>query len=374
MRVGLVHFNHTIRDGLVGWADMNTSKWKPNYGDMLVCAAILRQIDATESVQIGFGGTATGKLDYAVVRGSTYLHNEFDFDAAIKTLESIDAPIACVGLGAQNPEFDATYLDQNEKARRFVSILAERSSSISARGAFSAEVLARLGARNVRVTGCPSLFYKKQAVPVSVSPLLAKKKRIGVSIHSGLTKNIFCRDPERALLFHGNIIDYCRQHDARYCIFEQGNVVEHKIADHRLALDERREAAQTFLKRVKLEGKIDIDEVISRFVSVLTIEEWLGKVRDLDAMVGFRFHGNMVGLLQGIPCYYYVYDSRLEEFCQLYNLPYLRVEKDWNDPVREIENFDWQKTNAAIDNCRKELLAFYEENKIVLSDSTVLRK
>jgi hypothetical protein len=373
MRIGLVHFNHSVRDGLVGWPDMNASQWKPNYGDMLVCAAILRQVDASDAVRVGFGERLTQKVDHAVMRGSTYLHNQFDFDGAIRTLESIDAPIACVGLGAQNPDFDPTYLDSNDKARRFVSILAERGASISARGKFSAEVLSRLGAKNIRVTGCPSVFYKNDRTPVSVSPLLELKKRIGISIHSGLTKNIFCRDPDRTLEFHGAILDYCESAKARYCIFEQGNVIEFKISDQRLGLEERREAAKAFLQRVKRGGKMEPDEVIARFVSVFTIEEWLGKVRDLDAMVGFRFHGNMVGLLQGVPCYYYVYDSRLEEFCALYHLPYSRVENDWVDPVKAIQAFDWSKTNEAIEACRRELLSFYEENRVPLADGALGR-
>ena len=44
MTLGLIHFNHVDSRNLTMWPDMRTSSWKPNYGDMLVCAAIMAYI------------------------------------------------------------------------------------------------------------------------------------------------------------------------------------------------------------------------------------------------------------------------------------------------------------------------------------------
>jgi hypothetical protein len=48
MTLGLVHFNHTTQGGLTGWPDPRTAKWMPNYGDMLVCDAVMRQLRGME--------------------------------------------------------------------------------------------------------------------------------------------------------------------------------------------------------------------------------------------------------------------------------------------------------------------------------------
>lgn len=178
MKTALVHFNHSSDKNLTTWADMRTSKWKPNYGDMLVCAAILREVALGDTVRLSFGNLLTQSVDRALIRGSTYLHNNMDFDAVNKTLDSIDAPLAIVGLGAQNPTQDVTFLDQNEGAKGFVARLNERSKSISVRGDFTAAVLDRLGASNIRVTGCPSLFYTLKCPQISLPERLSTRVRM----------------------------------------------------------------------------------------------------------------------------------------------------------------------------------------------------
>ena len=81
-------------------------------------------------------------------------------------------------------------------------------------------------------------------------------------------------------------------------------------------------------------------------------------------MIGLRFHGNMVALTQGVPCFYYVYDSRITEFCRVYRLPFLDVEQPWRNPVTAMLEHDWDDTNRAIQQCYDELVAFYEENGV----------
>ena len=102
--------------------------------------------------------------------------------------------------------------------------------------------------------------------------------------------------------------------------------------------------------------------------SVKSLEEWLAKARDVDAIFGFRFHGNMACLLQGRPCFYYLYDSRLAEFCELYRLPGQNVREPFQDPVKRMLDHDWSATNELIARCFEETRAFYRENGL----STVL--
>lgn len=363
MKLELVHFNHQDNNNLTSWPDMRTSSWKPNYGDMLVCAAIVRQLEFTLAGRVAFGGESRSHPDRAIIRGSTYLHNRFDFDAANKTLDSLDVPMAIIGLGAQNPVQELTFLDGNAGARDFIARLNERSESISVRGQFTADIVERLGGRNVRITGCPSLFYSLSAPRIAVPELLSHpQRRLGVSIHSGLMRNIFCHAPEEARARHTDAIAWCLANGSNVSLFEQGVPLEYDIAADDLSFAERKSAAQSVLERIDAGDRVSALDLMARMVSVKSIEEWLAKARDTDAIIGFRFHGNMVALLQGKPCFYYTYDSRLKEFCDLYNLPHRDVTAPFEDPVACMMDHDWDDTNARISRLLGEVGAFYREN------------
>lgn len=364
-KTALIHFNHSMINGLVGWPDMRTSSWKPNYGDMLVCAAILNQVKLADYERVNFGYKVTTDVSAAIMRGSTYLSSEFDFEAAIKTIDSVDCNIACVGLGAQSPKLDITFLDNNPNAKTFIKKLEEKSKSISVRGNFSAAVVARLGAKNIRVTGCPSAFYFCRQNPVEVQETLKIPfRRLGISIHSGLGNPIYCRDPRLTKLLHGKVIRHAVENSSSVQLFEQGVAEEFLLTDRSEDFSKRKAAAASFLKKVGLDGVYEPERIICYFSSVRSIEDWLGKGRELDAAIGFRFHGNMVALNQGVPCFYYVYDSRLQEFCELYSLPFQLVENDWIDPIKDMLDHDWVQANAAISRCKNELVSFYEENGV----------
>jgi len=330
---------------------------------MLVCSSVIRQLEIEKVTRVDFGEIVKQDIDNALVRGSTYLHNNFDFFAANKTLDSIDSSTAIIGLGAQNPTKDVKFLDDNVEARNFIARLSEKGKSISVRGNFTAAVVERLGGKDIRVTGCPSLFYNLSCPSISLSPMLSRPERsIGISLHTGLTQNIFCHDPKSARLMHGLSISWALRNASNIALFEQGVPHEYDIADRTLSFNERLEKANAVLKVIGNYGLLTPYDLLSRMVSVKSIEEWLAKARDLDAIIGFRFHGNMVALLQGYPAYYYTYDSRLVEFCEIYRLPCQDVCHEFIDPSFQIINHDWDVTNSSINKCYSEIKYFYEEN------------
>lgn len=363
MKTALVHFNHTEDGQRTTWPDMRSSSWYPNYGDMLVCAALVRQVQVPDTLRVGFGHPARAPVSRALIRGSTYLHRQFDFAGANLTLDSIDAPLAIVGLGAQSPEADVTILDDRPDARGFIARLNERSASISVRGAFSAAVVERLGGRDIRITGCPSLFHRLTCPQVTIDAGLATpERRIGLSLHTGLEQNIFCAAPAEARRAHVQSIRYGIDDCAGLSLFEQGVIDEFAIADRRMPMPLRRAAAADVLARLDAGGDVTPDELIAHMVSVTSIEEWLERARGLDAIIGFRFHGNMVALLQGKPCHYQLYDSRIREFCDLYALPFRDVRDPWVAPHRAMLDHDWDRSNAAMRACLVQMQAFYAEN------------
>ncbi|MEM6408712.1 MAG: polysaccharide pyruvyl transferase family protein [Pseudomonadota bacterium] len=366
-KIALVNFNHTMTQfGLVAWHDLRASDtWRPNYGDMLVCAALMQQLGDVETVPVGFGGDVPEDCDFALIRGSTYLFPKFEYEAATKTVRSARCPVAIIGLGCQNPTSDLAFLDGHEGAADFISALNEKCQSISVRGDFTACVIERLGAENIRITGCPSLFYKRSFPPIDPSPLLASgQRRIGISTHTGLMKNIYCRAPEAARSRHADVINFAIRNSSTTALFEQGVLMEYAMADRTTSFETRVEAAEGVLDRIDGRRFLTVEDLLVRMISVESVEEWLAKARDLDGMIGFRFHGNMVGLIQGVPAYYYTYDSRLKEFCDLYKLPCSDVEDAWTDPIRAMLDHDWQATRSQFRSCLSEMIQCYDENHV----------
>lgn len=365
--LGLIHFNHrNLDDGRISWVTPGTTENNPNYGDMLVCASVVRQLAPTTTpVRYMFGERPEQPVGRAMLRGSTYLNRRFDFAQAIATLEATDAPVAAVGLGAQSPVDDVGFLDDLPDAKRFVALLAERSTSISVRGDFTAAVVERLGARDLRVTGCPSMFYSLSAPQVSVpSGLAGERPRLGVSLHTGLHKSRFCRNVGATLRKQNRAIQYALHRGREVELYEQGVLREYVVGDSQRPMSERLEAAAAILERFPEGSTLRPQDLVDHLVSPTSVEDWLARAGRLDAMIGLRFHGNMVALTQGVPCFYVTYDSRITEFCRLYGLPHLPVEEPWHDPVTAIREHDWDATTAAIDGCFRELVAFYEENGV----------
>lgn len=358
----LIHFDHLNQDG--SWIPLTDVDWTLNYGDVLVALSLLKQIGSPQNYKhISFGGINETKNTRGIIRGSTYLHNDFNFENANKSIDSIDGPVTIVGLGAQNPLQDVKFLDNNDDAKSFIARLNEKSASISVRGKFTADVLERLGAKSVRITGCPSLFYTGKCPEIKVSKLLeTEHRRLGVSLHTGLDRNIFCRNLNDTLNAHHKLIEYAFNKSNHVSLFEQGVRWEFTASEPSYPYDERLQATQKMLSRLK--SDLPETRVLSSMVSIRSVTEWLSKARDTDAILGFRFHGNMAALLQGIPCYYYVYDSRITEFCDLYKLPYSNVETLSNDPVQDIIDHDWDETNNALKKCYSEIKSFYQENGI----------
>ncbi|MBT9293157.1 polysaccharide pyruvyl transferase family protein [Prosthecodimorpha staleyi] len=361
--VALVHLNITHKGLIFGWPDMRVST--TNYGDRFVASAIFRQINTANFRSFMFGQDVPDNIDYAVVRGSTYLHHQFQFEKANRTIDSINAPVALVGLGAQNSTQDPRFLDGNSDARSFVARLNEKCSSISVRGDFTAKVVERLGGKNIRVTGCPTLFYHLRTPEIAVPEMLRGQRRsLAISTHIALGKTMFCRDPDLTLALQGRTITHAIKNSAVTTIYEQGTRLEYDVADRSLAFGERLRAAQGAVSKLKADLYLSPLDLMVRTVSVRTVEEWIARMRDHDAAIGFRFHGNMVAMVAGRPSFYFTYDSRLSEFCDLYHLPSRAIEDGWQDPIQAILDHDWAETNRRFAKAFGELKAFYEENGV----------
>ncbi|MGE0716958.1 MAG: polysaccharide pyruvyl transferase family protein, partial [Alphaproteobacteria bacterium] len=157
-----------------------------NTGDAFVLDAILKQLRIAAAADIRFRDAARRELwpddepDLTVIRGSNYLGRSLDLGHVLPLVERLEGPVVAIGVGAQAPGYGP--LDLPPGSVRFWRAVAARSVSIGVRGAYSAEVLERIGVRNVRVIGCPTLYR-------GLAPTLAIRRADPAAARIGLTLN-----------------------------------------------------------------------------------------------------------------------------------------------------------------------------------------
>ena len=119
-------------------------------------------------------------FDVIVIGAANFLHSRFDFGAWATFLESVRLPCVIVGLGGQAPDYSHR-ITVPDGTRRMLQPIADRSVSLGVRGHFTADTLRRMGITNVRVIGCPSMYWTcKPVLHLKRQPAL---ERIVVSVN-----------------------------------------------------------------------------------------------------------------------------------------------------------------------------------------------
>ncbi|MER2197186.1 polysaccharide pyruvyl transferase family protein [Methylobacterium brachiatum] len=315
-----------------------------NTGDTLVLDATLRALPANQVRSIQFGEDLDGLLetwgqpDIAVVRGSNYFHEHFDLGDFVKPLESLKCAIVALGVGAQASSYGPIELPRG--SIKFLHFLSDRSTSLGVRGAFSAEIFAGHGVKNVDIIGCPSFFR-------SGNPKLQIKKvqmdgppKIGFNFNRFLG-SYYCSNFIKTFLLQADLMQ-CALGMAHSKIYWQGEKEELFISKN--DDDHSRDLLKLVLKRYRISpDPVNAQRFKDRLRCFLNVEEWATHVRfNCDAMLGFRLHGNVIALHQGIPAVMFSYDTRTRELIDYFSLPYVEIERFPKIDVAEfIKNADF---------------------------------
>jgi polysaccharide pyruvyl transferase WcaK-like protein len=85
----------------------------------------------------------------------------------------------------------------------------------------------------------------------------------------------------------------------------------------------------------------------------------------MSAVTGFRLHGNLIALANGVPALYVTYDSRTREFVETLGIPAIDSKAmDRFSFRREWEKADFDKFERTYAARFGELVAFLEENNM----------
>jgi len=335
-----------------------------NTGDAVVYDAIIKQLVFTSIQDIGFGKAAhrqhwpVEQPDATIIRGSNYLSAELDLAEAVPLIRHLKGPIVPIGLGAQAAKYGS--IEMPKGSVEFWREVAGKCASLGVRGTYSAEVLASIGIHNVRIIGCPS-FYRMMEPELLIRPPTRKHPRLGLTLNRHLGGPYASNRFKTIRLQRALIAAAARREGSR--IFSQGEQEESLMS---LVPSERKpELLARILAAFDLQGDGAAAALFSQRMSFhLDPDEW---ARDLgeqvDFMLGFRVHGTMMALQQGIPGVYFTYDTRIREIASLYRVPSIEIEDFAPIDLDQImATADFQPFEKAYRENYAEYRAFLDEN------------
>ena len=292
------------------------------------------------------------EYDYAFLRGSNYLHKDMDWENAPSVLAKLKIPVIAFGIGAQAPSKGPLVL--NQATRRVLALIAERSVSLGVRGSYTADVLWGLGIRNARIIACPTIFRNNDPGLRIDLPQLESVREVAYTLRREVDVT-YAQDPRRYLdMQRETILDLARRFNLD--VLAQGEVEEKNI----LWGDPAQRAAA--IEKLRSQGWLrGIDDPLEMLYATNlfyadSVAEFERKLQQKQLVLGYRLHGNLLGLANRVPSVYFTYDSRTAEFAETLQIPSFdvfsgrkfRLEDYWDQSLFERFNRAYYQTYRAM--------------------------
>jgi hypothetical protein len=238
-----------------------------------------------------------------------------------EVIDRLNLPVVAFGIGAQAPKYGAVQV--SERTRRFMEVVSDRSEVVGVRGAFTAQVLSDMGIKNVEAIGCPSLMrHNKPKLDVAWKPL-EEIRKVGFTLTRGFWPE-YCEDVEKSRQLQRQLmIDLAARFDLT--VMSQGERPE-KLYFYGTP-EGKAEAFAALTREGWFQGPDDplVKLYESNMFFGRSPAEYETLVRGLDLALGFRLHGNIMALANGVPAVYIVYDSRTRELVELFGIPFYDI-------------------------------------------------
>lgn len=338
-----------------------------NIGDCFVYESSLRILDYSEVHPIFFsreGGITDRQyekmntLDYIFLRGSNYINTNGQWDAVCDVLERIKVPVIAFGIGVQVPDNAEKYV--NESTRRFLHLMADRSTTLGVRGELSARALRSIGIRNVRVIGCPTAFRhcrrrltvrRVESGAIERLGFTLRRKTYGSAMLQRYLLRTLSEQYPTTILCAGELEEKAIYYANRGVVADAEAVAE--------------KATQALIDDGWIYGPQDpllklYRDCLAVFESVADFE---AAAQSMSAVTGFRLHGNLMALANGVPALYATYDTRTREFAQSLKIPAVGVRTMDRIQFRKVwDEADFDAFEKGYTARLAELEAFLDEN------------
>lgn len=319
-----------------------------NIGDMVVHDSTLKLLDfqcvvgmVTERLHEGLLNWYK-TFDLIVVRASNFIHNQMDWLYAQTILDQLQLPVYAIGVGAQSSG-GGTY-QLNDHNLRFWKTVAERSQIIGVRGEFTAELLAANGIKNTEVVGCPTIFRtRNRNLKLSV-PKDIRKVAFSVRREADAT---YTRDIRKYLQVQRDLLlNTASTFDTQVTI--HGETEEKAYYYHDLEAMARAESTFMHEGWWTPETRARMDDLYrNRLFFFLKVEDYDEFITTQDFALGYRVHGVLPAMANGVPGFLIKYDSRSGELAKTHCIPSVSLEDGQVDVRRLLESVDFSEFNAA---------------------------
>jgi hypothetical protein len=316
-----------------------------NIGDMVVYDSTLKLLDLTEVRGTIIENTPDAEIeayrnyDFFLVRASNFIHSDMEWHQALELFDAVQLPIFAIGVGAQASSFGRYQLD--DRNLRFWKTVADRSTLIGVRGTFTAEVLAANGIKNVEVVGCPSIFRARNR-GLKIRPGAVERVAFSIRREAGAgyaTSVERYRADQREMLLR-----FARRFALRVTTHGE---VEEKAFVYRNA-ERMQQARQLFLQqRWWTEDTVaEMERLYGDLFFFLKVSEYDDFIRTRDLAVGYRVHGVLPALANGVPGILVTYDARCAELADTHAIPAIAAsEVAGIDPDRLIAETSYDDFN-----------------------------
>lgn len=315
-----------------------------NIGDMVVYDStlkILNQVDPRGVVIDRVVDTEielynSGAFDYFIVRASNFIHNEMDWQAALEVLARVPLPIYAVGVGAQSSGKGVYKLDGKNLA--FWKTVSERSNVIGVRGTYSADVLAASGIHNVEIVGCPSLFR-------------TRKRDLNIKPPENIRSVAFSIRREADHSYSNDVAEYRRKqrdlllrtaHAYRTTVTIHGEPEEkayyYQSEQYIAAARETLRKEQWFTP----ESEAAMEQIYrSQLFFFLDVSDYDRFIQTQEFAIGYRVHGILPALANGVPAVLVKYDSRSGELANTHAIPSIEA--------NDVDRINMDELAASVD-------------------------
>jgi hypothetical protein len=318
-----------------------------NIGDQMVYDSTLKLLDF-ETVDIANIINFTDKdvdrynqeYDFAFLRGSNFIHEHMQWERTGELIERLRIPFYAIGVGAQAETRRVITLPP--EARRVWSAIADHSGSIGVRGSYTAEVLASNGVGNVDIIGCPSIFrHRKRDLSLDLKPVY-DVRNVAFSLRRETSGN-YARDIE-------SYISVQKEFMLRLNGESNMTVTLHGEPEEKAFYFRNTKKIEKAVEKFQENGWFDTEnEVVmqkiyrNKLFFNTSVQKYDEFIRDQDLAIGYRVHGILPALANGVPGILVNYDERSAELAETLDVPLVSEEQlkgaSWRDIYRP-ELFD----------------------------------
>ena len=251
-----------------------------------------------------------------------------------------------IGCGGQAYNFDES-IELKPGTRRFLDILSERSKTIGVRGVFTAERLNDLGVKNLRVVGCPSVYWPMENGWPTFKPNIMSEPKYATH----------CTPTGKYRDKIGEIFRYAQKYDMNYICQTEIGYIDPQFGQQNDFAYYLRDTESAKIAREYFRNKCRI---------FYSLQEWETFLRGLSFVIGSRFHGNIMTMIAGRPCLTLVFDTRTREMLEHFNLPHIHLD-DFNEnaPIEYYQEMaDFSLFRSAYGQRLVEYVEFLDENNV----------